>query len=164
LDYSECCICYSSSRFPSHVDHPHPSHPRHQIYYVVLSLGRFNLYANSYGFLAMKARRNFYWKLEVTGVAFFWTWFGALLWGLPSWRMRLAYLLVSHIVTSPVHVQVCGYWPPGGDGETFVDDTTPTLNRSFSHTLLAPPMILVPPNPSSLVSSGQRWTSYAHPL
>ncbi len=79
---------------------------RHHIYYIVLSLGRFNLYANSYGFLALKARRNFYWKLEVSGLVFFWTWFGALLWGLPNWKIRLAYLMISHIVTSPVHVQV----------------------------------------------------------
>jgi delta8-fatty-acid desaturase len=70
-------------------------------------LGRFNLYANSYGFLALKAKRNGYWRLEVAGILFFWSWFGALLARLPSWKIRLGYLLVSHIVTSPVHVQVC---------------------------------------------------------
>ncbi len=79
---------------------------RHQIYYVVLSLARFNLYANSYVWLATKAKRTNYWRAEVAGVAFFWVWFGALLKHLPGWKIRVAYLLVSHIVTSPVHVQV----------------------------------------------------------
>jgi hypothetical protein len=79
---------------------------RDKIYYVVLSLARFNLYANSYGFLALKMPRNRWFCFEMAGLAFFWTWFGLLLKGLPSTKMRVMYLLVSHIVTSPVHVQV----------------------------------------------------------
>lgn len=79
---------------------------QHKIYYVVLSLARFNLYANSYGFLALKARRNGWFAFETAGVAFFWCWFGGLLWSLPNAKSRLIYLLVSHVVASPVHVQV----------------------------------------------------------
>jgi len=80
---------------------------QHKIYYVVLSLARFNLYANSYGYLASKkAKRNGFWYCELAGIAFFWTYFGLMLRSQPSWKMRLAYLLVSHIATSPVHVQV----------------------------------------------------------
>ncbi|KAJ9122485.1 hypothetical protein QFC22_001913 [Naganishia vaughanmartiniae] len=77
-----------------------------KIYYVVLSLARFNLYANSYGFLALKMPRNRWFCFEMAGLAFFWTWFGLVLKGLPSNKMRVMYLLVSHIVTSPVHVQI----------------------------------------------------------
>lgn len=84
---------------------------QHKVYYVVLSLARFNLYANSYGYLAgSKAKRNGFWYFELCGIAFFWTYFGMMLRSLPSWRMRVAYLLVSHVACSPVHVQVspCG--------------------------------------------------------
>jgi delta8-fatty-acid desaturase len=74
----------------------------------VLSLARFNLYANSYGYLlGPKPKHNAMWKSELTGIAFFWLYFGAMLRSQPSWKMRVAYLLVSHICTSPVHVQVC---------------------------------------------------------
>ncbi|PWN52749.1 hypothetical protein IE53DRAFT_384805 [Violaceomyces palustris] len=79
---------------------------QHRLYYVVMSLGRFNLYANSYGFLALKARRDRWLLLETVGLLVFWTWFGGLLASLPSWRMRLAYLMVSHVTTSPLHVQI----------------------------------------------------------
>lgn len=87
---------------------------RHKVYYVVLAFARFNLYANSYGYLALKMPRNKWFAFEVAGLVFFWTWFGALLKGLAGWRMRVGYLLVSHIVTSPVHVQVrttMVHWP-----------------------------------------------------
>ena len=50
--------------------------------------------------------RNRWFAFEVAGLAFFWTWFGMLLKGLPNAKTRVMYLLVSHIVTSPVHVQV----------------------------------------------------------
>jgi delta8-fatty-acid desaturase len=82
---------------------------QHRIYYVVLSLARFNLYANSYGYLASKkAKRNGFWYCEIAGITFFWIYFGLMLRSQPTWKMRLAYLLVSHIATSPVHVQVSG--------------------------------------------------------
>ena len=80
---------------------------RHKLYYIVLSLARFNLYANSYGYLlSRKPRHNSFWRFEMAGIAFFWTYFGAMLYSQPTWKMRIAYLLVSHILTSPVHVQI----------------------------------------------------------
>lgn len=79
---------------------------QHKLYYIIMSLGRFNLYANSYGFLATKARKTRWWSLEIVGVLFFWTWYGCLLASLPSWPVRIAYLMISHIVTSPLHVQI----------------------------------------------------------
>lgn len=80
---------------------------QHKIYYVVLSLARFNLYANSYTYLAgSKPKRDGFWRFELAGVAFFWLYFGSMLRALPSWRMRVAYLLISHMASSPVHVQV----------------------------------------------------------
>jgi delta8-fatty-acid desaturase len=86
---------------------------QHRLFYVVLSLGRFNLYANSYGFLARKATqpkkaKGAHWTLalELASLVLFWCWFGALLWGCGSWGSALRYLLVSHIAASPVHLQV----------------------------------------------------------
>ena len=80
---------------------------QHKIYYVVLSLARFNLYANSYGYLAgPKPKHDNFWKLELAGVAFYWMYFGGMLYAQRSWQMRLGFLLVSHVAASPVHVQV----------------------------------------------------------
>lgn len=80
---------------------------QHKLYYIVMAFGRFNLYANSYGFLAAKARRDRWWALELTGLVTFWAWYGyGLLGSLPNWPVRLAYLMISHIVTSPLHVQI----------------------------------------------------------
>lgn len=79
---------------------------QHKLYYIIMSLGRFNLYANSYGYLALKARADRWRTLELVGITVFWTWYGTLLSTLPSWGLRIAYLLISHIVTSPLHVQV----------------------------------------------------------
>lgn len=79
---------------------------QHQLYYIVMSLGRFNLYANSYGFLLLKAKNDKWLWLESISLAIFWSWFGAVLASCPSWGVRISYLLISHIVTSPLHVQV----------------------------------------------------------
>ncbi|PPQ70486.1 hypothetical protein CVT26_013993 [Gymnopilus dilepis] len=86
---------------------------QHKLFYIVMAFARFNLYANSYAFLYQKAfdtKRarggNWAWRLEVTGIVFFWCWFGRVLYGCGSWQMALAYLLVSHMVTSPLHIQI----------------------------------------------------------
>ena len=80
---------------------------QHKVYYIVMSLGRFNLYANSYGYLALKARRDKWFWIETTGLLFFWYWYAFLyLKSMPGWPTRIAALLISHIVTSPLHVQI----------------------------------------------------------
>ncbi|KAI9051214.1 hypothetical protein LZ554_005316 [Drepanopeziza brunnea f. sp. 'monogermtubi'] len=80
------------------------------MYYPLLCFGRFNLYALSLEFLVMdlgpKCNRwhRFY---ELVGQAFFWYWFGYLLvyCSIPTWTLRVAFVLVSHCVTMPLHVQ-----------------------------------------------------------
>ncbi|WVF66640.1 hypothetical protein IAT40_001381 [Kwoniella sp. CBS 6097] len=80
---------------------------QHKLYYIVLSLARFNLYAQSYIYLlGPKPKHDSFWVYEIAGVAFYWLYYGAMLKGLPTWQMRLAYLLVSHVAASPVHVQI----------------------------------------------------------
>lgn len=89
---------------------------QHQLYYIVMSFARFNLYANSYGFLYKRAfegkkarggKWTFY--LEVFAIALFWTWFSALLIHIGDWKKALGYILISHVVPSPLHVQVSSY-------------------------------------------------------
>lgn len=80
---------------------------QHRLYFIIMSLARFNLYALSYSFLLLRARRDKWFWYEATGLAVFWYWFGGLVIGsLPSWQMGVAYLLISHIFASPVHVQI----------------------------------------------------------
>ena len=90
---------------------------QHKLFYVVMALARFNLYANSYTYLAKTAFQaprvnggKWIWWLEVFGIITFWIWYGCLLKGLGSWQWALAYLLISHVVTSPLHVQVRKKW------------------------------------------------------
>jgi sphingolipid 8-(E)-desaturase len=86
---------------------------QHRLYYVVMSLARFNLYANSYVFLWKRAthpKKGWLWWLEVAGLMTFIAWLGRVLVGVyqrtGSWKTALGYLLVSHMVASPLHVQV----------------------------------------------------------
>lgn len=116
---------------------------QHKLFYVVMSLGRFNLYANSYTYLYKKAfdtkrARGGYWawRLEMAGLVFFWTWFGRVLYGCGTWQQALAYLLVSHVVTSPLHVQVSlFYFYQIG---TRLNGQLVFLIRLSSHTLACP--------------------------
>lgn len=86
---------------------------QHQLYYIIMSFARFNLYANSYGFLYKRAfdgkrARGGKWTfwLEVTFIALFWTWYSALLVHIGNWKQILGFVLISHMVPSPLHVQI----------------------------------------------------------
>lgn len=82
---------------------------QHKLYYIVLSLARFNLYALSYIYLFTKAKRDKFWAFEIAGICFYWAYFGAMLRSLSQmggWKMAAAYMLVSHVCASPVHVQI----------------------------------------------------------
>ena len=83
------------------------------LYYPILGLGRFNLYRLSWEYLLLgQAPRKgpAWWTrwFEMTGQIFFWYWFGYLVMGQSvqgGWN-RFAFLMISHIVTSPVHLQI----------------------------------------------------------
>ncbi|KAI1495664.1 fatty acid desaturase [Biscogniauxia marginata] len=83
-------------------------------YYPVLLFGRFNLYRLSWEYLirGQGPRKGPAWWhrwLEVAGQLFFWSWFGygILYKSLPTGWDRFVFLLVSHMVTMPVHAQIC---------------------------------------------------------
>lgn len=86
---------------------------QHRMFYLVLALARFNLYRLSYLHLFWKmfdtkrARGgNWAWRMEIIGVTAFWCWYSQVLIGCGSWQKALVYLLVSHVTTGPLHVQV----------------------------------------------------------
>lgn len=84
-------------------------------YYPVMGIARFNLYLLSWlHVLSSKSSAlgsSKAWWIRPTEVAFmccYWFLFGyVLLWRtLPSWTVRVAFVLVSHMVTMPLHVQI----------------------------------------------------------
>ena len=86
---------------------------QHWLYYPLLTLGRFNLYRLSweYIFLGQGPRKGPAWwhrYLEVAGQLFFWYWFGYLTVynSIPTAWDRFIFVMVSHMITAPVHVQI----------------------------------------------------------
>lgn len=78
-----------------------------------MCFARANLFVLSYTFMlkSFPDRKSPLFKLrllEIVGIAFFWTWFGAVLRAIPGPGTRVLYLLISFAVTSPLHVQVGG--------------------------------------------------------
>ncbi|PSR85494.1 fatty acid desaturase-domain-containing protein [Coniella lustricola] len=86
---------------------------QHHSYYFILLFGRFNLYRLSWEYLlGAQAPRNgpAWWHryLELTGHVFFWYCFGYRLLYLTledNWS-RFVFVMVSHMVTMPLHVQI----------------------------------------------------------
>ncbi|KIL85171.1 fatty acid desaturase [Fusarium avenaceum] len=80
------------------------------LYYPLLCFGRFNLYVLSLEFIFRdKGPRSNRWHrfYELSGQVFFWFWFGYLImWcSIPTWTQRFLFLMISHMVTMPLHVQ-----------------------------------------------------------
>lgn len=100
-------------------------------YYPVMGIARFNLYLLSWLHLLSSRSTNLgcaAWT-RPTEIAFmmgYWFLFGyCLLWRtIPTWTLRVAFVLVSHIITMPLHVQITlSHWamPTAdlGDAESF---------------------------------------------
>lgn len=86
---------------------------QHYLYYPILLFGRFNLYRLSWEFLIMgqgPKRGPAWWHrwLEITGQLFFWYWFGyqVVYRSIPTAAGRWAFVMISHMVTAPLHVQI----------------------------------------------------------
>lgn len=84
-------------------------------YYPIMGIARFNLYLLSWlHVLSAKSsalgRSTAWWirPAEIASMTCYWFIFGyCLLWrSLPDWRTRVIFVLVSHIVTMPLHVQI----------------------------------------------------------
>lgn len=87
---------------------------QHFLYYPLLMFGRFNLYVLAWEYLLSPKqgpRKGIAWwhrYLEVAGQVFFWYWFGyqTVYLRVPTWTARIVFVLVSHMVTAPLHVQL----------------------------------------------------------
>jgi len=83
------------------------------LYYPLLTFGRFNLYRLSWEYLILglgpkKGPAAWHRWLEIVGQVFFWTWFGygILYLSIPTVWDRFVFIMVSHMVTAPLHVQI----------------------------------------------------------
>jgi len=100
-------------------------------YYPIMAVARFNLYILSIHHLITSPRpksRMTSWirPTEFAFIACYWLWFGhgILYSSLPDWPTRIAFVLISHIITMPLHVQITlSHWgmPTAdlGDAESF---------------------------------------------
>jgi sphingolipid 8-(E)-desaturase len=87
---------------------------QHWMYYPVLCFGRFNLYRLSWEHLILAKGvpktgiTQRFRILEIIGNVVFWYWFGYLLLyrSIPTAGQRMLYVLISHVVTMPLHVQI----------------------------------------------------------
>jgi delta8-fatty-acid desaturase len=82
-------------------------------FYPILLFGRFNLYVLSWEFLIRgfgPKKGPAWWTrwLELAGQVFFWYWFGYIILykSIPTASGRIIFVLVSHMVTMPVHAQI----------------------------------------------------------
>ncbi|PYH48078.1 fatty acid desaturase [Aspergillus saccharolyticus JOP 1030-1] len=82
------------------------------LYYIILMFGRFNLYVQSWIFLiqGQGPRKGPAWwhrYFEIAGNLLFWGWFGygIVYRSLPTVGTRVMFVLLSHAVTMPLHVQ-----------------------------------------------------------
>lgn len=83
------------------------------LYHFILLFGRFNLYRLSWEYILLglgprKGPAAWHRWLELAGQVFFWTWFGygVLYCSVDTNWHRFVYVLVSHVVTAPLHLQI----------------------------------------------------------
>lgn len=86
---------------------------QHLLYYPILLFGRFNLYRLSWEYLIVgqgPKKGPAWWHrwFEITGHVFFWYWFGykVVYQSIPTAAGRFAFVMVSHMITAPLHVQI----------------------------------------------------------
>lgn len=86
---------------------------QHYTYYFILLFGRFNLYRLSFEYLlgGQAPRKGPAWWhrwFELAGQVFFWTWFGygVVYKSIDTAWARFVFIMISHMVTMPLHVQI----------------------------------------------------------
>ncbi|KAF4554694.1 Delta 8-(E)-sphingolipid desaturase-like protein 1 [Elsinoe fawcettii] len=86
---------------------------QHYLYYPILAFGRFNLYRLSWEYLILglgPKKGPAWWHrwFEIAGQFFFWAWFGygILYKSIPTAWGRFVFVMVSHMITGPLHVQI----------------------------------------------------------
>ncbi|KAJ8331335.1 hypothetical protein QVD99_001619 [Batrachochytrium dendrobatidis] len=79
---------------------------QHYLFYIILAFGRFNLYVNSWSYVFSRSFIVPHRSLEILGMVCFWIWFSWLLSHLPTGWHIAGYILVSHMATVFLHLQI----------------------------------------------------------
>ncbi|KAK9710677.1 hypothetical protein K7432_008281 [Basidiobolus ranarum] len=78
---------------------------QHFLYYPILCFGRFNLYVQGLIFLLTDDYAPLR-KWELVGMVFFFSWYSYLVSFIPTWGMIFMYIMISHVFTMMLHVQI----------------------------------------------------------
>ncbi|KAJ3019473.1 hypothetical protein HKX48_002062 [Thoreauomyces humboldtii] len=79
---------------------------QHLYYYVVLCFARFLLYVLGWTFILTEPNYDKR-HLEMAGMTFYFTWLTTLVSQLPNWKVRAAWIMLSHASTVFLHIQIC---------------------------------------------------------
>lgn len=78
---------------------------QHWLYYLIMGLARYNLYAQSF-LLVFSLPRGQNKYFEIFGLMFFWTWYIYLCSFLPSWTSLFIFVFVAHFLAGILHIQI----------------------------------------------------------
>jgi fatty acid desaturase len=78
---------------------------QHFLYYPIMGLARFNLYAQSW-ILLLSSQKVHFKTLEIIALLGFNAWYLYVLSYIPTWGQWWAYLIISHFVSGLLHVQI----------------------------------------------------------
>lgn len=83
------------------------------LYYPLLTFGRFNLYRLGWEYLILgqgPKKGPAWWHrwFEILGQVFFWTWYGygMVYCSIPNFWGRFVFIMISHMITMPLHLQI----------------------------------------------------------
>jgi fatty acid desaturase len=78
---------------------------QHYIYFIAMALARYNMYLQSL-ILVVKGKNVAHQLVELFAMGLYFTWFGFLLSGLPSWGWVFLYLTITHTIIGVIHIQI----------------------------------------------------------
>ena len=78
---------------------------QHYLYYIIMMLGRFNLYLQSFIFI-LSNKRCRYIIFEIGGLVLFWGWLNYLLSYIPGIGNKTLFMFFSHALSALLHVQI----------------------------------------------------------
>lgn len=79
---------------------------QHLLFYPIMALARFNLYAQ--GYILILVKNSAEWKkLEIFAAICYWTWVSWMLSHCLTWPILISCLILSHAVAGLLHVQIC---------------------------------------------------------
>jgi delta8-fatty-acid desaturase len=135
---------------------------QHCLYYPILCFGRFNLYRLSWEYLilGLGPRKGPAWWhrwFEISGHLFFWYWFGyhVVYNCIPTFWSRVAFILISHAVTMPLHVQITL-------GHFAMSTADLGVNESFPQRMLRTTMDVECPQWLDFVHGGLQFQAIHH--